>query len=99
MIQSLHWAEHVRKKPGMYIGSTDEKGLSTCITELVKNSVEQHLAGFCTSVTVALHSDGSASVKDDGSGIRVTPLDGFDVPFLELALTTCNAPRVGRSYP
>lgn len=97
MIQTLSWLEAVRKKPGMYIGRTDEKGLTSCITELVANSLEQHLAGFCTSIIVTLHDDGSASVKDDGPGISAAPTSGCEVPFLEFAFTT-NAPHGGNPY-
>jgi DNA gyrase subunit B len=70
MIQTLSWPESIRKKPGMYIGGTDEKGLNTCVTELVANSIEEHLAGQCSTVTVVIHGDRSVSVSDDGPGFR-----------------------------
>lgn len=95
MIQPLSWPESVRKKPGMYIGGTGERGLNACLTELVANSLEQHLAGLCSSITVTIHDNGSASVKDDGPGISVALVPGHDIPFVELALTSLEV----RTYP
>jgi DNA gyrase subunit B len=98
MIESLSWHEAVRTKLGMYIGRLDEKGLTNCVTELLANSVEQHLAGLCTAITLTIHEDGSASVKDDGPGISVMPVAGHGVAFLELAFTTLNSPRRNHPY-
>jgi DNA gyrase subunit B len=88
--QQTELVKAVRKKPGMYIGGTDERALNTCVMQLVGNSVEQHLQGRCASLTLTLHDDGSASVQDDGPGISVRIDPQFNVPFIELALTTFN---------
>lgn len=67
----LEGLEAVRKRPGMYIGSTGSKGVNHLLYEIVDNSVDEHLAGFCTNISVLLHKDGSATVKDNGRGIPV----------------------------
>ena len=79
----------MRKRPGMYIGSTDTRGLMHCLWEIIDNAVDEALAGFCTRVEVTLHDDGSASVSDDGRGIPVdkepkTGLSGVEVVFTKL---------------
>ena len=70
-ITVLEGLEAVRKRPGMYIGSVSTKGLNHLIYEIVDNSVDEHLAGYCTTITVILEADGSATIIDDGRGIPV----------------------------
>ncbi len=85
----LEGLEAVRKRPGMYIGSTDSRGLMHCLWEIVDNAVDEALAGVCTRIEVVLHRDGSAEVRDDGRGIPVdtepkTGLSGVEVVFTKL---------------
>ena len=70
-IQILEGLEAVRKRPGMYIGSVSTKGLNHLIYEIVDNSVDEHLAGYCDTIKVTLEADGSATVEDNGRGIPV----------------------------
>jgi DNA gyrase subunit B len=94
----LRGLEAVRRKPGMYIGGTDGAALNRCVFELIANSIEEHLAGRGSSITVTIHDDGSLSVKDEGSGISVSTNRGETKPFIELALTTLYAGH-SRKYP
>ena len=70
-ITVLEGLEAVRRRPGMYIGSVSTKGLNHLIYEIVDNSVDEHLAGFCDRIEVVLEADGSATISDNGRGIPV----------------------------
>jgi DNA gyrase subunit B len=87
-IQILEGLESVRKNPGMYIGSTDIRGLHHLIYEVVDNSVDEALAGYCTAVKVVLHKNGAVSVADNGRGIPVDIHEKYKKPGVELVLTT-----------
>ena len=85
----LEGLEAVRKRPGMYIGSTDTRGLMHCAWEIIDNAVDEALAGVCTKIDVTIHKDGSAEVHDNGRGIPVdkepkTGLSGVEVVFTKL---------------
>ena len=85
----LEGLEAVRKRPGMYIGSTDSRGLMHCLWEIIDNSVDEALAGYGQSIQIILYRDGSVEVQDDGRGIPTdveprTGLSGLEVVFTKL---------------
>ncbi|HWA25601.1 MAG TPA: DNA topoisomerase (ATP-hydrolyzing) subunit B [Lacunisphaera sp.] len=87
----LKGLEAVRKKPGMYIGGTDERALHHCVSEVLDNSVDEHLAGHCSKIDVTIHVDGSISIRDDGRGIPVDINKDSGLPGVELVLTTLHS--------
>ena len=90
-IQVLEGMEAVRKRPGMYIGSTDQRGLHHLIYEIVDNSVDEFMAGYCSSVNVIIREDGSVRVEDDGRGIPVDKHPTTGMTALETVMTTLHA--------
>jgi len=87
----LEGLEAVRKKPGMYIGGTDERALHHCISEVLDNSIDEHLAGYGKKVEVRVHVDGSISIRDEGRGIPVDIHPQYKIPGVEMVLTTLHS--------
>jgi DNA gyrase subunit B len=87
----LEGLEAVRKRPGMYIGSTDGRGLAHCLWEIIDNSVDEALGGHCSRIEVILHGDGSAEVRDDGRGIPVDVEPRTGLTGVELVMTRLHA--------
>ncbi|MCR5215547.1 MAG: DNA gyrase subunit B [Lachnospiraceae bacterium] len=90
-ISVLEGLEAVRKRPGMYIGSTSTKGLNHLIYEICDNSVDEHLAGYCSEITVSLNADGTATITDNGRGIPVGIHPKMGIPAVDVVFTMLHA--------
>src|SRR4051812_19784079 len=87
----LEGLEAVRKKPGMYIGGTDERALHHCVSEVLDNSVDEFLAGYGKEIDVTIHVDGSITIRDHGRGIPVDMNAKAGMPGVEMVLTTLHS--------